>query len=187
MWRFTLIVAAFLAVTPAAQAGPLKFYLGGSLGDGLDLDAADLDIDLPELGIEREDRTWKVFGGIAVGRIFGAEAAYHDFGTVVCCEGLADAGFAVDVQGVSVNAMAGIPISRLRLFAKAGLISWEADGRLLTFAGPIPLTLDGEDPMGGVGADLKLTGHLSVRAEWEIFQIAEGELDVASLGVQYKF
>jgi OOP family OmpA-OmpF porin len=187
MWRCTLVLTALLAVTSAAQAAPVAFYLGGSLGDGLDLDSGDLDLDLPDIGLDREDSTWKVFGGIAIGRVFAVEGAWHDFGRVNCCEGLTDAGFSLDVQGASVNAVAGIPIYRFRLFAKVGLIAWEADGNLLTFSGPVPVSFDGEDPMGGVGADLKLTEHFFVRAEWEVFQIEEGELDVASVGVQWRF
>lgn len=187
MWKYTLVLTALLAVTPAVQAGPLKFYVGGSLGGGLNLDGGDLGLDLPDFGIDRDNQTWKVFGGIGIGRILGVEAAYHDFGTVVCCEGVADSGFRLDVEGVSVAGLAGIPIGRLRLFAKAGLLSWKADGRLLTFAGSVPLSLDGEDPMGGVGADLKVNEHWFVRAELELFRIDEGTLDIGSVGVQYKF
>lgn len=192
MWKYAVLVTAFLVTaflvaTPAAQAAPVKFYIGGSLGDGIDLESVDIDVDLPDLEVRRNDETWKVFGGVGIGRFFGVEGAWHDFGRVTCCEGLSDAGFAVDVEGISVSAIAGIPISRFRLFAKAGLLSWEADGRLLTLAGPVPLSLDGEDPMGGVGADFNVTRHLTIRAEWELFQIAEGDLDVASVGLQYRF
>jgi hypothetical protein len=185
-WKYTFVLILLLAASPAAEAAPLNFYVGGSVGDKTDLDPSDFDVDVGDFGVEGDD-TWKVFAGLGIGRIFGVEAAWHDFGTVTCCDQVADAGFALDLTGVSVAAVAGIPISRLRLFAKAGFLAWEADGTLVTIAGAVPFTLDDEDPMGGVGVDLQLTRHFSIRAEWEVFKLAEGSLDIASVGVQYRF
>ncbi len=185
MWKRTVLLIALLAFSPVAQAAPLSFYTGGSLGTGIGIDAGDLR--LSDFGAETDDQTWKLFAGIGIGRIFGIEAAWHDFGTVSCCAQVADAGFDINLQGLSVAAVAGIPLNRLRLFAKAGLVAWEADGEVVTFSGPLPFSADGEDPMGGVGADFKVNKRLAVRAEWEVFKIDEGTLDSASVGVQYKF
>lgn len=182
----TVLFLALLALAAAAPAAPLSFYLGASLGGDSGVDPGDLDLDTGDFGVDT-DRTWKVFGGLGIGRILGVEAAWHDFGTATCCEGLVDAGFAVDLDGYSVAAVAGFPLSRLRLFAKVGVFSWQADGAIVTLAGETPVSLDGEDAMGGVGVDLKLTRHLSVRGEWELFELAGGSLDVASVGVQYRF
>lgn len=183
--KCTAILVVLLASSPAAEAGP--FYVGGSLGDGANLDASDFDVNLGGLEADTDDRTWKVFAGLGIGRIFGVEAAWHDFGTVSCCDLLSDGGFVVDVEGISAAVVAGIPLSRLRLFAKLGVFSWDVDGDAFTIAGPVPFSLDGEDAMGGVGADLKVTRHFSVRAELEVFEIAGGGLDIVSVGVQYRF
>jgi OmpA-OmpF porin, OOP family len=186
MLQRTVLVIAFLTITPAALAAPPpSFYAGAGIGTGIGLDATDLE--LSDFGIEDDQESWKVYGGIRLGRVFGIEAAWHDFGEIRCCDQIADAGFRLDIQGVSAAAVVSVPIKRLRLFAKAGVLAWEADGEVVTFAGELPFSVDGNDPMAGVGAEFELGEHFAVRAEWEIFQIDQGELDSVSAGVQYRF
>ena len=69
----------------------------------------------------------------------------------------------------------------------SGVIAWKVDGTFLTIAGPVPFEDSGEDPMAGVGVDLKLIKKLSVRAEVEVFRIADDNVSVTSVGLQYRF
>ena len=186
MWNRTVLILGLLAMSSAlaataAHAAPLNFYVGGSIGDSADLEAG-----FDDLGIDSDDPSFKILGGVGLGRILAVEAAWHELGNVTCCSQVADAGFDVDVRGVSVNVLAGFVISKLRLFVKGGLMSWEVDGRLESLAGPVPFSLDGEDPMGGVGATLNINRKIAVRAEWELFDIADDNLNIVSAGITYR-
>lgn len=192
MRNSTVLIIALLALfsltfTDAAQARVVNLYLGASLGDSVDLSADDLDLSFDDFDVNGDSTSFKFFVGVSLGRIFGVEAALHDFGSIDCCEGVADAGFSADVDGISAAVVAGFPIWRLRVFAKLGVIVWEVDGVVESIVGGTSFNLDGEDPMGGVGVDFKLTDHFSVRAEVEVFKVADGSLDMASVGVQFKF
>ena len=186
MLQRTVLAIAFLTICPVAFAAPPpSFYAGASIGTGIDLDADD--IGLSDFGLEDDEEWLKVYGGIRLGKVVGIEAAWHDFGEVRCCDQIVDAGFRVDLQGLSAAAVLSVPIKRLRLFVKAGVLAWEADGEVITIAGELPFALDGEDPMAGVGAEFELAEHFALRAEWEIFQVDKGELDSVSVGVQFRF
>ncbi len=183
MWKRIVLFLALAALCTGAGAAPLKLYVGASLGNGGEIDGGLTDFD-----IDGDNQTWKVFAGLGLWRFLGVEAAWHDFSDVTCCgPNVADAGFDLSVEGISVAALAGLPIGPLRLFAKIGVLSWDVGGVVQTIAGPMSRSVTGEDPMGGVGADFKVFGKLSVRAEWEVFEIDSDSLDVVSVGVQYRF
>ncbi len=64
----------------------------------------------------------------------------------------------------------------------AGLASWDRDFT----DGP------GDDDTGtdiayGVGAALRITDRFWVRTEWEVFEVDDADLDMASLGVDFRF
>jgi hypothetical protein len=183
MLKRNVLFLAILLLASTVQAAPLKIYVGASVGEGFDTDAG-----LGDFGLDTDDQTFKLFAGVSLGRVLGVEAAWHDFGDVSCCTPpIADGGFDIGGEGVSVAAVAGLPIWRLRLFAKAGVIAWKVDGELETIAGRVAFEDSGEDPMAGVGVDLKLIKKLSVRAELEVFRIADDNVSVTSVGLQYRF
>lgn len=177
----TVLLLVLLLLPAAASAGPLNFYLGGSIGQ-----EASLNVDEPDFHVDG-DSPYKIFAGLKLGRVLGVEVAYHNFGTQVCCPNVADAGFELDVDGVSAAGVVGLSLTRLNLFAKLGVFSWNEDGFFDSLAGRIDASDDGQDLMGGLGASLKLTGHFSVRAEWEYFDVGGDDLKFLSLGVEYKF
>lgn len=180
--RSVLLLLLLLVLLPvAASAGPLNFYVGGSLGQEASLNVGQENFDV------NGSSPYKIFAGLKVGRLFGVEVAYHDFGSQVCCPNIADAGFDLDVDGFSAAGVLGLSITRLNLFAKLGVFSWNEAGFLDSLAGRIDVSDDGQDLMGGLGASLKLTDHFSVRAEWEYFEVSGDDIKFLSLGVEYKF
>lgn len=184
LWKPILVLLLLCGFASTAQAAPINFYIGASLGEAFDsasgLSEFDFDVDA-------DDNTWKVFAGASIGRIFGVEVARHEFGNVTCCNTVSDIDFSLDTEGISFAAMAGFPVWRARLFAKLGVMAWEVDGDLETLGGAFDVAEDGEDLMAGIGVDFKVTGGLSVRAEWEVFEFENDDIGLASLGVQFKF
>jgi hypothetical protein len=176
-------VAAALFLAPIVCHGAdVGTYLGGSIGRGVEIQATG------DVGADASDPSFKLFGGIGIGRILAVEIAYHDFGTTTCCgPSYADFGFERNGNGFSASAMALWPISRLRLFAKAGALWWDVDGYDLTIAGPQPYSNDGVDLVAGVGGDVKVVSGLRVRLEWEHLKIDGDDADSVTVGALWQF
>jgi OOP family OmpA-OmpF porin len=82
-------------------------------------------------------------------------------------------------DGISAFAVGFLPTGPVDLFAKVGLIAWDSK---------ISGTFDddGSDLAYGAGAQFRVLG-LSIRAEYEKFDISDVDLDMISIGVTYTF
>ena len=167
LWTVALIFPPILC-----EAADLSTYLGGSIGQDVEIEAAD------DVGAESSDPSLKVFGGVGIGEYFAAEIAYHDFGTTTCCgPSYADFGFERNGDAFSASAVALWPIKRFRLFAKAGALWWDVDGHDLTIEGPRPYSNDGVDLVAGAGCDIAVVSGLRIRLEWEHLKIDDDDAD----------
>ena len=176
--RKTILFAALLAL-PAlpAVAADNGFYLGASVGQ------ANLKIDdltngqLADDDFDADDTAFKLIAGIRPLDWLGVEAAYVNFGepedTVVGQKLKADG------DGISAFAVGFLATGPVDLFAKVGLISWDSK-----ISGSFDD--DGTDLAYGAGAQFRVLG-LSIRAEYEKFDISDVDLDMVSVGVTYTF
>ena len=146
------------------------WYFGASLTDTTTEDG-DFDAD---------DNSWKAFAGWRFLKFFGIEAQYVDFGEFDDTVGGMD--FAAETTSLSAFAVGSLSFSRIDLFGKAGLAYWDND-----FTTGLGSDDTGTDLAYGVGAALRITGKLWIRAEWEIFEVDDADLDMASLGIHFRF
>jgi len=182
MSRRALVAVAFLFSPIMCEGADLSIYLGGAIGQPVEIEAAD------DVGAESDDPSLKLFGGIGIGGNFGAEIAYHDFGTTTCCgPSYADFGFERNGDGFSASVLILWPIERFRLFAKAGALWWDVVGHDLTIAGRRPYSNDGVDLVVGVGGDIGVASGLRIRLEWEHLTIDDDNADSVSIGALWKF
>jgi hypothetical protein len=166
-----LVLAALLSVTgvTAAQA---EAYVGAGAG------RANVRID----SFDENDSAMKFIAGYifdlpAVD--FSVEASYVDFGSP--SDYAVNAEF--EVAGIDAFAVAGIDFGLVGLFAKAGMIVWDADARAAGFSG----SDDGTDSAYGVGIRFNVRS-LAVRAEYEKFDIdAADDLDMLSASLIWRF
>jgi hypothetical protein len=88
----------------------------------------------------------------------------------------------LDVTGWDIFGVAGIDIGPIGVFAKAGLITWDAEATVdgITEGGD-----DGSDPAYGVGAKFNL-GSLEIRGEYEYFDLDSAD-DVYMLSAGFVF
>jgi OOP family OmpA-OmpF porin len=143
-----------------SEGADLSPYLGGSIGRGVEIEAAD------DVESDSSDSSFKFFGGIGIGENFAVEIGYHDFGTTTCCgPSYADFGFKRNGDAFSASALAVWPISRFRLFVKAG----------------------GVDLLAGMGGDIAVVSGLRIRLEWERLTIDDDDADSATIGVLWHF
>jgi opacity protein-like surface antigen len=189
MRRFHLAAVCAIAVLFAgtAQAADNGFYIGGSVGQG----KTDFDEEVLDDLLDGEDTAFKLIAGFRPLDWLGVEVNYIDLGEVTQNEDLAGfSGFSLKQKGIAGYGVLLYDFAMVDVFAKAGLVQWDAD---LSFIGDgqiIEASDDGTDFAWGVGAQVRL-GSLAARLEYERFQVeaTEGftEPELISLGVTWTF
>ena len=175
-----MLVAGVMLIAPTDASADA--YIGASVGQaGVELD----DASLPGMTFNEDDMGWKAFIGYEFGLplvSLGIEGGYVDLGNPSgdVLGSLVD----VDADGLSAFGTLGVNLGPLGVFAKYGVISWDAS---ITVDGLDEGSDDGSDPAYGVGAKIGL-GPLDIRAEYEIFDIDDtDDVSMVSLGVVWTF
>jgi hypothetical protein len=172
-----VLVAAGLLPLAASAGTQSGFYLGAGLGQA---SVGDIDADaLGEVSFDGDDTGWKIFGGYNFGLFplidLAIEAGYVDFGNPD--DNVGGTRVEVDAHGLDIFGLVGGNIGPVGVFAKVGLVNWDAD---LSADGE-SASDDGTDPAYGIGARLKF-GSLEVRGEYELFDVDAAD-DVNLLSV----
>jgi opacity protein-like surface antigen len=176
--RKAILFAAALLTLPVvpAVAADNGFYLGGSVGQA-NLKIDDLSDGISTADFDADDTAFKLIAGIRPLDWLGVEAAYVNFGEPE--DTVLGQKLTADGDGISAFAVGFLPTGPVDLFAKVGLISWDSK-----IGGSFDD--DGTDLAYGVGAQFRVLG-LSIRAEYEKFDISDVDLDMISVGVTYTF
>lgn len=156
-------------------------YVGASLG------TAEVDYSDGESNVEFDDSDtgYKFYAGYNFGLIpflnLAVEGGYMDLGSV---EGeiAAVTGNKIEANGWSAYGVGGFDLGPIGLFAKVGYFAWDADFK--TFQGDD--SDSGTDPAFGLGAKFQL-GSFALRAEYEVFDLDEVDIDYISVGAAYTF
>ena len=175
MNRCGVATLAALLLTPAAYADS-GFFVGGAYGD------ASFDADSFS-SFDQDSAPYKIMAGYIFDMpVFdiAIEAAYNDFGSQ---EGdVLQVPADVDATGLSAFVVGGLDFGIFGIFAKAGMVSWDADLNVGGQRG----SDDGTDPAYGVGARLMFSS-LEARLEYEVFDFDDVDLDMVSLGLIWRF
>ena len=175
------VIAAPTAALAGSDSG---FYLGGGVGSGT------LNADVPTGGATEPEfsgnaTAWKAFGGYNFGVVpfldLAVEGGYVNLGEPGDVVELLPVSATID--GMSAFGLVGVNLGPVGLFAKAGMINWDAE---LTIDG-VKESDSGSDPAYGVGAKMQF-GSLAVRLEAERFDIQDiNDLYMVSLGLVWTF
>jgi len=196
------------AAIGAQAAGP-GWYAGGGIGQmKAKASAAELVSDLAGLGhtvqatMDTTDTGWKAFAGYRVNPYLAVEASYLDLGkvtSVINASVLNPAQLVTDVSrvhpysitGASLVGMVSYPIGDFSVFAKAGLMRWDAraEARVVPAGTPFDKIDDkGTSATFGFGASYDVpNSRWSVRGEWERFRTTRNHPEFLSLSVLYRF
>jgi len=132
------------------------------------------------------DPAFKVFGGYKVMPNLAIEAAYIDFGeysTIHQFENTAEDP-AFEAKGLSLSAVGIIPVNeRINLFGKVGVLHWEQDVSDPNHPERGTNHNEGTDLALGLGAEIKLSKNVSLRAEAEHFD--DIDVNLFSVGVVF--
>ncbi len=177
----TFATAAALGLCSlTAQSADNGIYLGGSVGQSNvtyddSFEGANLNFDASATGF-KAIAGWRFLDWLAV------EGNYVDLGTGddrVLGEKVESS-----VDGVSLSAVGFLPVGPVDVFARVGAINWEADLNApgLGLSG----SDDGTDLTYGIGAQFRVWS-LSIRGEYERFDISDDTVDMFSVGVTWTF
>ena len=169
----TGLVATLALTTLPAVAADNGIYLGASVGQsGLEID--DFDYDASATG-------YKVIAGWRFLDWLAVEGNYVDFGSGD--DRVAGTKIETEADGFSLSAVGFLPVGPVDLFARVGAVDWSAD---LSSPGFGSGSDDGTDLTYGIGAQFRVWS-LGIRAEYEMFDISDADLDMISLGVTWTF
>lgn len=175
-----MATAGLTALPAMAQSmADQGWYVGGSIGQ------MEADGDCPAgFSCDLKDTAWKIFGGYRINRNFAAEAFWGQWGDISLTLGGATA--TVEASTIGIAGLGILPLGQqFEVFGKLGIGSTDLEATGSGLAAGFSSEESGRDLMFGAGAAYNFTRNLGVRAEWERF--TDSELDVMSIGVQYRF
>jgi OOP family OmpA-OmpF porin len=166
-------LGAALATRADEQPG---FYVGGSIGEATN-----------ELGdFKGSDTAFKLSGGYAFNKYFGAEVAYVDAGTQDDTIGLVE--LENESTGVIASAVLRLPLAEtFAVFGKIGYAFYDSVGTARLGNLSERERDSDEDLAYGVGIELAIWGGLQLRAEYEAVDVSNGDFQIVSAGAVYKF
>jgi hypothetical protein len=174
----SLSVCALLpfAAILAPSAAQAEFYAGASVGQ------AAVEAEVEGFTFDEDDSAGKlIFGYVFDLPVVDVslETNYVDFGAPR--HDLS--GAELEISGLDAFVVAGLDFGIVGVFAKAGVIAWDADASLDDFRA----STDGNDSAYGLGLRFNV-GSLFIRTEYEKFDIeATDDVDMLSAGVVWRF
>ncbi len=174
VWATSLCLL-ILAGTASADDG---FALGASYGY-VNIEDSDTDF-----SFDATDTGYKLFASYTFNNGFGIEGGYIDFGKPD--DDILGQIARIDSQAWNLYGVGNLGLSdSFDLFAKAGVVSWEADSLINGVRVDVD---DGEDLALGIGARFNTKGSLGLRAEFEWFDIEDADaVWMASVGFEFRF
>ena len=169
--RCGVATLATLLLTPAAFADS-GFFIGGAYGT--------LDIEDDGGTFDEDSAPYKIMAGYVFDMPvvdIAIEAAYNDFGSQEDDLGLVN----LDADGLSAFVVGGVDFGLFGIFAKAGMVSWDAE-----ISGLVSDSDDGTDTAYGIGMRLTFSS-VEARLEYEVFEFDGLDVDMVSLGVLWRF
>ena len=169
-----MFLSATLVSTSAFAGGDSGFYLGAGVGQ------ANVEGDGDFSGFDSDDTGYKAIVGYNIGIIplvdLAVEAEYVDFGKPD------DGGLELEPTALAAFGLAGVNLGPIGVFAKVGAFTWDVDA---SFGGDSESD-DGTDLAYGIGARFQIASF-QIRAEYEIFDVDDADVDFLSASLLYTF
>lgn len=189
-----LVIAGALLAVPAsafaAQSAPATdkgWYMGAAVGQANQKDT----FAAATVNADRKDTAWKLYGGYQYNTNLAVELGYVDLGKATGTLG----GVAADSSAKAFE-LVGVGILPLghsfSAYGKLGLARWDTKMSV----GGVGVSDTGVDLTYGVGAKYDVNSNWAVKAEWQRYRtdptnlrvnVAGKDIDLLSVGVQYKF
>jgi opacity protein-like surface antigen len=179
------VVASFGAVQAWADSG---FYIGGGLGEAK-LQEND-NFQGTHVNFDESDTAIKLFGGYMFNKWLGVELSAEDFGKpeksfhLPVGAGIDKVNVDANVSGYTGELLGQIPLGHFNLFAKGGMIYYDAEINAKDVTVGLKATAHDSDYKftlgGGVGLDV---GKLTFRVEYQYLDVGDGIDAVFASGI----
>ena len=184
--KLSVIGCIFVLMANLAQAGDDSgIYIGGSVGSA-NIDYSDNSDDIGRIDFDDDDVGYKIFVGYNFGIIplidLGIEGSYVDFGSQDGKIG-GISGNEVEATAWSAFGVAGLTFGPFGIFAKAGVAEWSVD---VDPKNARSFSESDNDPVYGIGAKFQIASF-AIRAEYEMFELGDVDMDFYSVGAAYTF
>lgn len=127
--------------------------------------------------------SFSVTGGYELNDNFALEATYIDLGDM---DDNLGAGTTLSIDGYVISTVGKVPLSQsINLFGKVGMFVWDATTDRDGFGAV--LNDDGVDATFAFGASVDFTPNFGLYAQFQQFDIDDGDVKNYSLGAQYMF
>src|SRR6476660_3054338 len=178
-----IAAAAVLGLGSAsAFAADNGIYLGAGIGQSK-VEAGDSVPEVGNLEFNADATAYKVILGWRPLDWLAVEANYIDLGSGD--DDVLGEKIESDIDGFTVSALGFLPVGPVDLFARVGVIDWDA--KLSAPRLDLKSSDNGTDFAYGVGAQFRIWS-LSLRGEYERFDIADTDkVDMLSLAVTWTF
>ena len=178
MKKFTWATSLCLMILGSTVNADEGLSLGASYG------YANIKTSDQDFTFDAADSGYKLFGTYMFSNGFGIEGGYTDFGAPD--DDILGQVASIDAEAWSLYGVGALGLSEsFDLFAKAGVISWDAESKV--FGVPVDVD-DGQDLALGIGAKFNTSGSLGLRAEFEWFDIDDADaVWMASVGFEFNF
>ena len=188
-WKALAVLIGGWILSGSAFAQP---YIGFSAGQA-DVDESMVIPGLIDPGgrVDGKDGAFKLFGGYQLSPNFALEAAFVDLGDVSYSGSFAGAtvsGGRIQNSGLNLSAVGVVPLGQsFVLFGKLGMFLWYSEATDVTGGFAFRSEEDGADLSVGLGASVAIGQRVSLRAEWERFDMSNTDVDLVTLGFAYRF
>ncbi len=170
-----LCALPFIAVDSMAADKDSSIYLGGGIGYGR-MNGEDFTNTNGDLSKSRT--SWKAIYGMKLNSALSIEGQYLDFGAANRnSDRIQATGW---TAGVVLDFFKDAPITP---YGKVGALMWNADYRFNNLS----RSQDGTDLALGLGVRFVMSDHVSIRTEYERFNMDHTDIDSISASVQYNF
>lgn len=145
--------------------------------------------------VDGRDGAFKLFGGYQFNPNFALEAAFVDLGDVSYSGSFTGnlgavpvSGGRIQNSGINLSAVGVVPLGqRFVFFGKVGMFLWYSEASDVTGGFAFYSEEDGADLSVGLGASVALGQRVSLRAEWERFDMSNTDVDLVTVGFAFRF
>tara|TARA_R110001583_G_scaffold192127_1_gene358326 strand:- start:342 stop:890 length:549 start_codon:yes stop_codon:yes gene_type:complete len=182
MKKLCSFVAVIVAASAPLSVSAAEMYAGGSFGSTtLDWDALD-EAEASGASVDDSDTGFKLFIGSRINENFAVEGFYADLGEATASAPGITA--KLDADSFGVAAVGILPVNeKVELFAKIGFQAWDATASATGIGSESD---DGTDLMFGAGVSYKIN-KVTIRGEFEQFQLDDADVNMLSAGVAFTF
>lgn len=145
--------------------------------------------------VDGKDGAFKLFGGYQFNPNFALEAAFVDLGDVSYSGSFTGnlgavpvSGGRIQNSGINLSAVGVVPLGqRFVVFGKVGMFLWYSEASDVTGGFAFYSEEDGADLSVGLGASVVIGQRVSLRAEWERFDMSNTDVDLVTVGFAFRF